>query len=596
MIVPMKKVAVIVQAKDADAAVKDLRSLGLLHVEHGQAPQGKDLSFLSDDISLVNEAITILSEDKFLSRAPTAKNLKPADWRFRAKHIIELHKRLDQLEEYSRALINRISQWQAWGDFDPEAIRALEKENIFIRFYQVPVKELKDFPEGVIVKNLFTRAGTAHCAVISREKTDIPFKELSPPKLSLEKMRARLYEDGRMMGLITEELLQSVGFREAFISVRHSLQKELELHEALRGMAQAGGITYISGYIPKDSAEVLSAAAKKEKWGIVIKDPAEEDRVPTLIRNPRWISVISPVFKLIEVVPGYHELDISLWFLVFLSVFFGMLIGDAGYGLLFMGLTFIFQRKLGRKASSRAVFALSYVLCLCAIGWGVLSGTFFGQAWLPHSFKPLLPELRDDKSVQTICFFIGALHLSIGHLWRALLKSPALTALADIGWVVILWGAFFLAKMLILGEAMPPFAVWLYIAGPLLVLLFTSPNRNILKGLGAGLGNLLLNVVNSFTDLVSYIRLFAVGLATVAVADAANQMAMSAGFNSIVSGLLAAVILFIGHGLNLMLGPIAILVHGVRLNVLEFCNHIDIKWTGLSYRPLKEEAGPAVTG
>jgi V/A-type H+-transporting ATPase subunit I len=71
---------------------------------------------------------------------------------------------------------------------------------------------------------------------------------------------------------------------------------------------------------------------------------------------------------------------------------------------------------------------------------------------------------------------------------------------------------------------------------------------------------------------------------------------MSAGFNTLASGLIAAVILFIGHSLNLMLGPIAILVHGVRLNVLEFCNHIDIKWTGLSYRPLKEEAGPAVTG
>ena len=176
------------------------------------------------------------------------------------------------------------------------------------------------------------------------------------------------------------------------------------------------------------------------------------------------------------------------------------------------------------------------------------------------------------------------------------MKLPSLIALADIGWVVILWGAFFLAKLLILGEAMPPFAVWLYIAGPLSVLLFTSPSRNILKGLGLGLGHLLLNVVNSFTDLVSYIRLFAVGLATVAVADAANQMAMSAGFNSLASGLIAALILFIGHSLNLMLGPIAILVHGVRLNVLEFCNHIDIKWTGLSYRPLKDEAGPAVTG
>jgi V/A-type H+-transporting ATPase subunit I len=118
--------------------------------------------------------------------------------------------------------------------------------------------------------------------------------------------------------------------------------------------------------------------------------------------------------------------------------------------------------------------------------------------------------------------------------------------------------------------------------------LFTSPQKNILKGLGQGLGALALNLVNSFTDVVSYIRLFAVGLATVAVADSFNRMALDIGFGSFFSGIAAALILFIGQGLNILLGPMSVLVHGVRLNVLEFCGHLNVTWSGFSYKPLKE--------
>ena len=142
--------------------------------------------------------------------------------------------------------------------------------------------------------------------------------------------------------------------------------------------------------------------------------------------------------------------------------------------------------------------------------------------------------------------------------------------------------------MLILGEVFPAFAKWLFISGSLCVVFFTSPDKNILKGIGSGFGALLLNIVNSFTDVVSYIRLFAVGLAGVAIADAFNNMAMEVGRGNIFTAALAVFIVFIGQALNVILGPIAVLVHGVRLNVLEFCNHLDIKWNGFPYKPLKD--------
>ena len=221
--------------------------------------------------------------------------------------------------------------------------------------------------------------------------------------------------------------------------------------------------------------------------------------------------------------------------------------------------------------------------------WGLCTGTFFGQAWLLKAgYKPLVPALNDEKAMQGLCFLIGAVHLSIAHIWRAALKAPALNALADIGWICVLWACFFTAKLLILSETFPPFGIWLLSFGLALVVLFTDPQKNILKGIGAGLGTVALSLMNNFTDVVSYIRLFAVGLAGVAIADAFNAMAGNVGTQNVFSIILAVLIILVGHTLGAVLGPVSVLVHGVRLNVLEFSGHANISWSGQNYKPLKE--------
>ena len=590
MIVKMKKAAVIVQAKDANSALGELRRFGVLHVEHQQLPSGKEITLLHEDLALANEALGILSQKELCAVEAKQIDTEPfPDWRHCARHAIDLYKRIDQLKEYSRGLILKVAQWEQWGDFAPEEIERLRENNIYLRLCQIPEKQLKDFPGNVIVKNIHTSAGIAHCLVISQGLVKLPFKEVTLPKAGLTAMRRRLQEDKQALELLKQELCVLTCQRKELGQIKQSLEKELEFHQVLKGMGQNEGLAYVAGYIPSDSVHSLADLAGKQRWGFSISDPSGEDSVPTLIKNPRWVSLISPVFKVIEVVPGYRELDISLWFLLFFSVFFGMLIGDAGYGLIYFILTFWAQRKFGGKVKDKAPFYLFYILSSSAIIWGLLSASFFGQEWLlERSVKPLLPALGDDKNVRTLCFFIGALHLSIAHIWRVFIQFPSLVALTDVGWISILWGAFFLAKVLILGAVMPVCGPWLIYIGMILVVFFSNPRKNILRGISAGLGTLLLNLINNFTDVVSYIRLFAVGLAGVAVADAFNKMAAGVGFKGIIPGLLSSFILLAGHGLNVLLGPMSVLVHGVRLNVLEFCTHLDIKWSGFSYRPLKE--------
>lgn len=589
MIVPMKKTAILVQAKDAALCLKDLRNLGVVHVEHQRMPAGGDISAIGDDLAVVNDVLIVLAQPEFAQEAKLTQPQDLSDWKSTARHILDLRNRLNQLKDYAITLNARITQWQAWGDFEPEILRSLAEQGIYVRLYQIPVKEIKNLPSSVIVKEISRIYGVVNCLVISREKINLSFKEVTLPAMGLAAMQKRLAQDKDTMIYIQNQLRQHVPLRKDFMRMKKVLQQDLRFQEALSGMGEAQSLSYLAGYIPDDAAARLTQEAAAKKWGLLISEPGPQDRVPTLIRNPRWVSIISPVFKLIEVIPGYKELDISLWFLIFFSIFFGMLIGDAGIGLIFFTLTAMAQKKWGRKLKNKFLFILFYLLSSCSIIWGALSGTFFGQAWLTPYVQPLIPALRNDKSVQTLCFLLGGLHLSIAHSWRALIKLPSPKALAEIGWIIILWGAFFLAKMLVLGDTFPVFGKWFFILGPALVVLFTNPTKNIFRSLGAGLANLLLNLVNSFTDVVSYVRLFAVGLATVAVADSFNKMAMEIGYGSIASGIVTSLILILGHTLNVILAPMSILVHGVRLNVLEFCNHLDIKWSGFSYQPLQEK-------
>ena len=232
----------------------------------------------------------------------------------------------------------------------------------------------------------------------------------------------------------------------------------------------------------------------------------------------------------------------------------------------------------------KTAFLLFYLLGFSAVVWGVLTGTFFGQWGLPE----LVPRLNDPAFVTTFCFFLGALHLSIAHAWRAILKLPSLTALADAGYICILWTAFFLANTLILADPFPDFGIWLVIVGIILVILFTNPRRsNILRGIGEGMGTMALSFMNNITDVISYIRLFAVGMATLAVANTTNYLASGLG-TGIIALVAGVVILLSGHSLNLILGLMSVLVHGVRLNVLEFSTHANVTWSGYPFEPLKE--------
>ena len=171
-------------------------------------------------------------------------------------------------------------------------------------------------------------------------------------------------------------------------------------------------------------------------------------------------------------------------------------------------------------------------------------------------------------------------------------KKPVIKAFAQPGWLAMIIGLYFLVLNLVLGAdnfPLPDFALYLIFAGLGFVVVFSEQDGRFFKGLLRGISSLLttfLDSISAFSDIISYIRLFAVGLATVAVASSFNSMA--AGMGSGVVGIIAAIfILAIGHTLNIAMVALSVVVHGIRLNVLEFSGHLGMEWTGINYNPFR---------
>jgi V/A-type H+-transporting ATPase subunit I len=582
MIAPMKKVTIVVQSKDLEAALARLGEAGVLHLEHQRVPADESINQYKDRLTSLEKVLEILPD------TPKAEPA-PEDVEKLINQVLERVHEREILIENLKELKKEIEIWKEWGDFDLGTLRSLRDNKIFVHLCKLSKPEFEGRWGDFTLELLFQKGNVYYCAVISEKDVVLPFRTLPVPQQGLKDMQAGVENEEKRIDEIGLELEKIGQYRRAFVALRISLRSYIEFREARAGAGIFKSLAYLIGYCPVESVKLLEKLSDKYEWGLSIEDPETYDKVPTLIKNPRWISIIRPFFGLIRTVPGYWESDISLWFLIFFSVFFGILIGDAGYGLIFLAVNIICHLKFKNKVKDPAIFVLIYVLSFCALIWGVLSGTIFGQSWLASRVKPLLPALRDDAEIQFLCFVIGALHLSVAHIWRFIRKIPRLGALSELGWILLIWAANLLANYLILGHDFPVMGKWMLISGSFLIIFFSNIEKNIFKSVQLGVGEFLLHLTATFTDVVSYIRLFAVGAASIAVADSFNQIAMSSGQSHFLAGFFTALILFFGHALNIMLGALAVLVHGVRLNLLEFSSHLNVEWSGVEYNPFRGE-------
>lgn len=590
MIVKMNKVSLLCMASEKDAALKELRKLGVLHVSDVNPPGGDELDAGRARLARVEQALEAL-------RATGAED---ADGGRRsgedAEAVVEetnkLIERRKHLEEELERLRFTAEKLKPLGDFQPADIERLAEDGVNVRLYRAASKTELIAPEGALLEILSRGRANVYFAVIGLRDggEDAPggWEAVELPDASLSQTTKRISEKERELSSI-EAGLKSLGAHGARVArFAQDVRRSVEFLTVRSGMGEDREIAYLQGFCPEPEIESVRGKAKRQGWGLLVGEPGPNDEVPTLLRHPPWLRPIKAIFDLLNVLPGYREIDISAAFLVFFSVFFAMIVGDAGYGAIFL-LATIAARRMMPKARAYP-FTLLGILSVCTIAWGMLTGNYFGIASAPAPLAGLSIDWLDEKiNIMKLCFLVGAVHLTIAHAWNAIRIINTPRAAAQLGWILITWTMFLAANHFVTGAEFPagPGAA-MGVTGLVAIILFMTPVAR-LKSEFVHHAMLPLSVINNFVDVVSYVRLFAVGMATVRVAQSFNTMAMQAGAGRAWAAPVTAIILLAGHSLNILLCALGVLVHGVRLNTLEFSNHIGLEWSGRKYDPFRTE-------
>ena len=631
MIVPMKKVSLIIKGDKKEDTLKKLRELGIVHIEINEGT-GERLILLREQIALLESAIFTIGKKKNIEQIV----LSDAEALSLANQVAGLDEEKKQCQAEKVTLNSELDRLKNWGDIDPTSIDELKSKGYDISFYDMPKKEYEMLDEDLqIVRLDETKSNIRFMLRDDTMLSSLSMYRLVMPQISTNEMKQRILELNARIDEIDKKIASSACYIESLKKVIQNIEKEIEFETYVTGMAnehllpeseQSISVAYFKGYIEATNLERLKQTAANNSWGLLVEEPTEEDNVPTKLENNKFVSLIYPLTDFLGTVPGYFEYDISGWFLAFILIFFGIIFGDGGYGLIICAIAAVpIVKSIIAKKQIQPMFLLVELFGLSTILWGTFTCTWFGLSveqipeWLKCLSIPVISNVYADKiwypfwmngttglttaqNLQIFCFTLALIQLTVAHIKVGLRNKGSMKMLGDIGAILQLLGIYYLVLSLVVnaevfslglvigGVPVGTVAIALIGIGFALNFVFANYEGNIIKSILSSLTNIvsvLLGVVNVFSDIVSYIRLWAVGLAGAAISTTVNELA-SPLLGNFMFMILAIVLLVFGHGLNMILNVLSIIVHGIRLNTLEFSSHLDMSWSGHKFKPFKE--------
>lgn len=630
MIVPMKKVSLIVMGAQKEEALKKLRKLGTVQIEITEG-SGEKLASLREQITLLESAFFTIGKNKKVTQVETSTEEALSV----ATQVFKLSDEMRKCQADRVALVVELERLKTWGEIDLQAINELMAKGIGISVYEMPAGEYNALSEEVKTVRIGTTKSSVRFALVGVQDTEL-LSSLSQyrfvlPQMSTAEMRQEITRLDARMESINAQIASFAGYTDSLRKAVKAIEKEIEFETYATGMATEdltveNKVAYFTGYIEAENLDALKQLAAENAWGLLAEDPTEEDNVPTKLKNNKFVSLIYPLTDFLNTVPGYFEYDISGWFLGFILIFFGIIFGDGGYGLLITAIAAIpVLKAMIAKKPVDATFLLIGLLGLSTVLWGTLTCTWFGLApeqlpkWLQSLSIPVFSNVYADRiwypfwmngtaglttaqNLQIFCFTLALVQLSVAHIKVAGRSKGSLKILGDIGAILELVGMYYLVLsfvvnptvfslgLVIQGIPVGTVAIALIGVGFALSFVFSNYEGSVIKSILASLANIitvLLGVVNVFSDIISYIRLWAVGLAGAAISATVNQLAGPL-LGNFMFMILAIVLLVFGHGLNMILNVLSVIVHGIRLNTLEFSSHLDMSWSGYKFKPFNE--------
>ena len=587
MIVPMVKAFVVTTHPQRRRLLEALEDLGVVHLVPVDPTRAVPDDETTAAIARLDRAIQVLGG---IQPAPERPSVAASE---AAHEVVRIQRQSAERSSRLSALYRRLGQLEVWGDVRLEQFETLKKAGVQPRFFMMP-RQAVGAVKAECIETIRSLPGKrVLVAVVARsEGLEIPegAEEIPLPDRDRPAIRAEAAEIDAALRADAARLARLAHLVPACKALRAELREKADWTVAYRSALASDRLYALMGWVPQDKAGTLAARLREVGLDAAVRlmDPGPDEQPPTLVRYPWWARPMAGLFQILGTVPGYREFDVSAAFMIALPIFSAIMISDAGYGLLYLLLGAIFYRKMA-AAIGPQLGQLILIIGGLSLVWGLLTASSFGfdLCGLMGIERPLVQvdtQQANMALLMRISFWLAAIHLSCAHLWLAKKAFPHPRFLGELGWATFIWGTFGIIKMLLLKD---PFLgtvyPWLLIVGGAMAVLFARPSWNLAKAVGIGVAKFPLAAIGTLSDTISYVRLMALGVAGTMLAVSFNDIAADVPWPASIP------ILIVGHALTVALSIVALLAHGVRLNVLEFSNNLGMQWSGYAYEPFSKQ-------
>lgn len=602
----MKRIFIAGPEGQEQATLQFLQEAGVVHLE----PSGSGMA--SFDHRYADTMTRVRKLEQLLSSLAAYKT---------KKHIVAPIRSEDDLVEESEAALNDLRKNKArvnlleqlceelepWGEFEPDQIKELQAAGVFIQRFRTNASVWGDvtLPDNAMIKVIKAKKKNYwfYSLAVNTPITIAGAQELALPAMSLSAAQQELAQLKRSQQQLLDQLTGLAQQADTMKKEMIALLNEAGMYGHLATLCQEPHLFGLQGWLPADQEQPLLKQVNQAglPLKIVLRPPVENEDPPVQLKNKWLIARIEPLLKLFGI-PNYREWDPSYFFAPFMILFFGICLGDAGYGLSFFLISWWLRKKMGNKVPGLAdVTKLCQVFALAAMVVGIMTGSFFGYEFKNREWILLDFSISDGDPM--ILFYIslglGLIQLSVSYILGALQARTWQAGLQKFGLMLVLWGGvsliirniWFADPSMVSNRLLYGAGISFLSGGAGLILIFSSSSSHWGKRLGSGLWN-IYGLTSLVGDLLSYARLFGLGIATTAIAAVMNQLAgmINQAAGSYLGPVLGLVIIIFGHTFNLLLSILGSTVHAARLNFVESFKNF-FQGGGKNYQPFKIERG-----
>ena len=612
MISKMNKLSFLIYHKEYEMFLEKLRELGVVHVEKRQgAEMDANLqAFMQKRTayqSLLKSMTLAAASFEGKATAPTEMTIEGVvdSYETQQEHIQSLNMQLPVLDK-------EIDAMEVWGEFDWNVIEKLKANGWQMQFYCCPEKLFDE-----------TWTDEYNATIINRKGGQSYFVTVNQMPVELEAETVRLPKQ-RLSELVREQEELKAAIQKAnadldLFCINHIpvVEKALETLESdinLMEVEQLGGermaegaIVMMEGWVPVENDAEVRKMLDESGVYYEIRPAEKEDNAPIKLKNGK-ISRLFEVLTKMYGMPDYGEFDPTPLFAPFYALFFGMCVGDAGYGLLLVILGFYLKKKLSK--SMAGMMNLLITLGAATTVVGAVFNTFFGASLtdlnLPEWMNSLVISGKWDGTsydkTMVIALLVGMFHICFAMTVKAICSTARYgfkNALSDWGWWLLVGGSVVVATLNYLGVVDMEMSKMAFIGiggvSAFGIYLLNKNRRNVFSNIGAGLWDTYNMATGLMGDLLSYLRLYALGLAGGMLGGVFNTLGMQlrdtlGDFLFGIPGWICFGLIFVaGHGLNIALSCLSGYVHSIRLTFVEYFKNSGYDGKGVEYKPFSSK-------